>query len=208
MDIHAFIEVDYSTKREPFQSAEEIKAINAGEFLFWQDVTVFNALGDVHQYHFPCDETVQRALIAPRGIPHQLSRDVLNRYSYVILEKGDVDEFNEQLSVSSPVLGAVSPQQADQWVKDDFSCYLPGRAQRYQGKFRIADKRVSAPDWHSASWLTLNEIIASLQAHGIILENYISSTKRPQLGMLVDLMQQLEKQIGTERTRLVFWFDN
>jgi hypothetical protein len=73
----------------------------------------------------------------------------------------------------------------------------------YRDSWTKSNGLVSDPNWHTASYLSLEEIRRSLQHHSIDL----SSTPL-QFHAVIAAMEALERGFGAGRTRIVFWFDN
>jgi len=208
-DIHAFIEVDCSSGDRPFESSYEIMSCTYGEFALPQNYRLFDALGDGRSYQFPDDNSRKRAKVPPRGIPLPLSRLVLNRYAHIIVnEKMDATEITRSLNGLIPELRAVTETEAEKWVMDGVSEFIDDVEHRIFSEGKVSSRRVSNPDWHTASWLTLPEIEESLEYFDLALNRVDCKDDLFAFTIVVDTMRYIEKSRGEGRTRLVFWFDN
>lgn len=58
------------------------------------------------------------------------------------------------------------------------------------------------PDWHTPSWLDLKELKEALSRAGLKLED-----QSPEFRSVIAAMQTLSESYGTDKVRLVFWFD-
>lgn len=186
-DIHAFVEIDYSRDSEPFGENAAIRPFNGGEFFLWRNYDLFNALGDGRNYRFSEDEIEKHSRYPPRGLPSQCSYAVYNRYFHLV----DDGSYDSRLEPSLP---RISKEKADEWLRDGLSTLGPPNAKL---------QRVSNPDWHSPSWLTLDEIYRSLAHFGLNINDV-----KPDFRIVVQTMKLFEEELGPGRTRLVFWFDN
>jgi hypothetical protein len=80
----------------------------------------------------------------PKGFPDDASPEVLKEYVYNVLDREptEEEEDNEDLNLCSR-------DDAQKWVAQGYSTWVDE-----------AKTRVTGPDWHSASWLTLAELEA------------------------------------------------
>ena len=108
----------------------------------------------------------------PKGIPKDISWRTEGDYTLPVTDKDDSY--------------GVSKKVADEWVKT-------GASTRFNT--RGVPERVSSPDWHSASWLTADEIKK-------VLKIYEHTT----LKAIYHMMKAYEAD--KYEARLVFWFDN
>lgn len=189
-DIHAFVEHCHAQGGEPFSDPDRIYSFNAGEFRISQDYDLFNALGDGRNYSLDEAARDQPALFSPRGLPQHISEEVANRYYHFVDNRG--------FTITTwPALPTVTRQEAEQWVAENRAQY--GKSLRSTREIR----RVSHPYWHSASWLTLQEIYQSLDSYNIQFDQLPLEFQ-----IVVDIMKQFEQELGQGKTRLVFWFDS
>lgn len=207
-DIHAFIEIDYFEEAEPFSNEDSIRPFNEGELFWWRSYDLYNALGDGRNYHFDESRIEKHCLIPPRGLPAQMGSAVINRFFHVVDDHGYFQDLH-------PDLRTVSSKCADEWLAAGLS--FPGPPLKIERLKRGPEelRRVSHPDWHSPSWLTLPEIYDSLRHFGFdpassSRRSWEGSAESLSIEVVVSLqaMQSLEDCLGEGRTRLVFWFDN
>lgn len=163
----------YPEYRDAKQSREHWYGFG-GRFNPGRDYEMFELLAGVRG-----KETA--ALIEPRGVPENLSWQADDDYwMRVTDDKADSRESNEIA-------------EAD--------------AQKYLGYGSIQHptqpKRISSPDWHTASWLTLAEYEAVLGQYVLAHGTEFLSAEYPALAAA---LRSLESR-GLE-TRIVFWFDN
>jgi len=108
----------------------------------------------------------------PKGVPKDLSWRTESYYGIAVTD-GDLSY-------------GVPEKSAEDWVKRGDSVWLTTRG---------THRRVSSPDWHSASWLTADELKQ-------VLDKYDHST----LKATYHMMKSFEEE--GHSARLVFWFDN
>jgi hypothetical protein len=103
-----------------------------------------------------------------------------------------------------PVLPTITPPRADRWLEEGLSVEGPPLRMIRSGgiRHRRPLRRVSCPNWHCTSWLTLAEFRQALDHHGLL------PGLKADIHALLAAMQALEEQLGAGRTRLVYWFDN
>lgn len=144
----------------------------------------------------------RNALFEPRGIPNDMAYSAWGEY-WLYLTEDDRDEE-----------GCASREQAARWVASGSSVYYP--------ELEGLPKRVSDPDAHSMSWLTLPEMrrvmteyrircekgnaAAIAPTNGQAIATLIPLRQDPKWHALIAVMTSLEES-GYE-SRLVFWFDN
>jgi hypothetical protein len=61
---------------------------------------------------------------------------------------------------------------------------------------------VSNPDWHSQSWLNYDEVLAALAYHQLEV-----TERSPEFRAMLAALAELTRHFGTDKVRLVFWFD-
>jgi hypothetical protein len=113
----------------------------------------------------------------PRGVPKDTSYDVREDYLLYVSENCPDEQ------------GNCSKEDAKRWL--EYNC-----SQQWD------ENRITGPDWHTPSWLTLDEL-------KLVLKRYIEENpydiKRPygkELNAIIAAMEKLPD------SRLVFWFDN
>lgn len=118
------------------------------------------------------------AIAANRGLPSDVSWRTKDGATLYVSETDPGGE------------GNASKEDADRWVESGTST-------------RVAENRVTHPDWHSHSWCTAEELTKAIEwverdVNGLPLTHEYRA--------IVAAMNQLEKS-GFE-ARMVFWFDN
>lgn len=113
-------------------------------------------------------------VIQPRGVPPDMSWQTNDDFHLHVVEN-DKEVWE----------GAVARATAEEWVKSGAS------------QWHVDGRRVTHPDWHTASWLTLPEYEAALQRF---------TDTEPEYRAVAAAMRELE--LCGCVTRLVFWFDN
>jgi hypothetical protein len=98
---------------------------------------LFAWLADVRNYH-------QQIPLAPeRGLPEGVSTETLSQYT---LEVVDTEKEHEEDGE-----GRCLRSDAERWVAQESSVWL------------VPGKVISGPDWHSASWFTVAELMGGLE---------------------------------------------
>jgi hypothetical protein len=101
---------------------------------------VFTAMANVRRYGgFPL------AIAEPRGVPDDITPDVLAEYTLRVVPP---EEYDEDMS------GMTLRENAERYARD-LKCRW------------FSDDRIEHPDWHSASWLTLRELLAYPWTSGV-----------------------------------------
>lgn len=114
------------------------------------------------------------AIVEPRGVPSDMSWEATDDF-YMHVVENDKDAWE----------GAVKRSTAEEWIQHGAS------------RWHTDGRRITHPDWHTPSWLTLPEYDAALARF---------SAREPEYRAVAAAMRELEA-CGYE-TRLVFWFDN
>lgn len=116
------------------------------------------------------------ALFSPRGLPENFSWHTKYENELMVLEKeSDCDEDH-----------TCSREAAERWVKSGVSKWTNDK-----------HNYVTHPDWHSHSYLYVNELKQVLKKCG----------NHPELKAIIAMMKALNGD-DPLRSRLVFWFDN
>lgn len=179
-DIHGFVEI------KPKATSPD-KDYPQGWDLFWhehlwRDYNLFSLLAGVRNY-----EDKMSVLYPPRGVPDDLSCDVLNHYGLMVNDQFGRDEKSDHF---------VTKAKADSWVSQGWSRYWTNQDPHDTCVV------VTHPDWHTASWLRCEEL-------GDVLRSYLEITNR-QPNRVIRLVHATMK--AAERmdldTRFIFWFDN
>jgi len=66
----------------------------------------------------------------------------------------------------------------------------------------VLHRIVPGSDWHTPSWLKLDELDIALRRAGLKIED-----QSPQFRAVIASMRKLSETYGDENVRLVFWFD-
>jgi hypothetical protein len=177
-DIHLYVEIDSGTD-EPFQNGNYISSFSDGDIYISRDYLFFDALAGVRHYQGKV------CLISPRGIPKTLSHEVFKSYYQYVFDVGET-YWNDNYA---------KREWADEWVQKGISHYRTHHLKE--------NGWVSCPDWHSVSFLNLEEIKVVL-AHKEIDINDIPR----EFKLVISLLESAENLYGRNRSRIVFWFDN
>lgn len=128
-------------------------------------------------------------VVPPRGVPEALSFH--SRFDNTVFIDYEGDGKRE---------GHTTPERAQRWVETAGCKYV---------LVREGDERpgwVTNPDWHSHTWLTLDEFREALTRTDAEAEREGYTTGTDEYWALVAAMKYLE--IRGYTTRVVIWFDN
>jgi hypothetical protein len=205
-DIHAFIEYDATPDNLiPFRPASngsmQITPFACGEIRVLRDYDLFDALaygrsGRVRDGR----EDGKRPLIFPRGIPPGVTQAISQRYYHVV---EDPEYSTDRYDPRNRWIGTLPPvarEKALEWVAQGFAQWAPTER---NARGELAWDRISNPNWHTASWLNLQEILMALEHFGIDV-----TRTSFEFQLVLQVMNLLETKYGPGRTRMVFWFDN
>jgi hypothetical protein len=197
-DIHAFVEYADYWDRNPFSGNPDQPALLFGQFWLNRDYRLFDTLGDGRNSQMNPEDVGPRALFPPRGVPADISLVVAREYYDLVIDS------HPPYPMFWPAHGGVSVDQAQQWVRGGRS-HLGTVVQK--GYYGTTPPRtwqvVSKEHWHTPSWLTGPEIRQSLEHQRLPLEECGWDFRA-----LMRCLSDLEKQLGHEQVRLVFWFDS
>lgn len=112
--------------------------------------------------------------LEPKGIPSDLGFAAYGDYWLYIVEKEDLDPCT------------CTKENAERWVNCKVSRY-----------YNEEKRRVSDPDAHNASWVTLEEFKKCIENAELVSPIYYG---------LAAMLEEIE--VRGFKTRLVFWFDN
>jgi hypothetical protein len=117
----------------------------------------------------------------PRGLPDDINWMTREEFSLYVDDEATEDTED-----------GVTRARADSWVEQGYSRYMDDR--------RV---HVTNPDWHTPSWLTLDELHEVL-----VCRKHLAADWEPGVayGMCLAAMRYL--QDNDHDSRLVFWFDN
>ncbi len=177
-DIHLLIEYDEKGVT-PFSENENIESFSDGEIYVSRNYFVFNAMAGVR------GDGLQEPIIAAKGFPEKSSHEAIKSYYSYVVDEGE-KIFSEEHELR---------ENADEYVAKGYSHYRD---------HHLKEKGwVSCPDWHSASWLTYQELM------NVINVEYIDYEYFPkELNVVISALESIEKNFGKNRSRVVFWFDN
>lgn len=128
-----------------------------------------------------CDSGITRGQpsFAERGIPKNISWNVVNEYTMYVVENGDGEEDN-----------VCKRSQADGWVAS-------GSSEAWDIDANGAVTRVTNPDWHSGSWLDADEVrTLALRFHETLVAS-IPDVKKLQEQSITWVKNGLKKAIAT-----------
>jgi hypothetical protein len=151
-------------------------ALHVARFEMPRNYRLFSLLAGVR--YDPQDLGGYEALYAPRGLPSDISSAVFEACTYAIddeLAAVDVD-------------GYCSRAAAERWIGNGDATYCDP-----------AGERVTDPDWHSASWLTHNELATVATRY-----QQLSSEHDAWLDAIIGAMGAFAAH--QQPNRLVFWF--
>lgn len=157
---------------------------------------LFNALGDGRNYHFEESAIEKHSLYPPRGLPPRFGFAVMNRFFHIVDDHADQRDLR-------PDLRTISQKEADEWLMSGKSIIGPPFVTFSSNHGERELRRVSSPDWHSASWLMLEEVHESLAHFNSPIEK-----ATPEVQATLQVMEAFETHYGKGHSRLVFWFDN
>ena len=177
-DIHLFAEV--------CRDSGGYEALADGEFLMPPDYRLFAALAGVRS------EPGFAPMVLPRGIPNDLSQYVADRYFVPVLDSGRAAEWQ--------IGEHVTPEEAQKLVEGGKSHWLTNETT--QPFTPSTGGHIAHPDWHSASWLTIDEVRQSLE-HA----DYLLAEAPDEFQSLIEYVNALAARKDTTG-RLLFWFDN
>lgn len=172
-DIHGFLEVSH------FEGAA-CAALFAGEAYLPRDYAVFDALAGVR------GNRDRPPLFAPRGLPLDISEAAFENFFSFVIDEADVSLWRGYNWVT---IDEVS-------TTDRFPMEIKPSGMRSKHGY------VPNPDWHTPSYLLIDEIHAAL-AHAGITEGQLA----PEWRFTIDTLSNAQRQLA-KRARLVFWFDN
>ena len=177
-EIHAFIEY-HGGESEPFSEEGDVRSFNLGEFLVACDYALFDLLAGARSR--TNNKGSSEVMFSPRGLPDNCSDSVFRRFSVVIDDQAN----RSKLEIPVPV---IAEPRRKSFVENAILVSSTDGERLFQN-----------PNWHSISWLTFEELKLICEKHGRL---------NAEFSAIVAAMSCLETELGTGRTRLVFWFDN
>jgi hypothetical protein len=176
-DIHLFVE---------FPSGGGFKPVSDGAFLLPRDYRLFAALSGVRA------EQGFAPFVPARGIPRDVSQEVASRYFVPVVD--------DERAAAWAVGEHFTESQARRLVDSGASHWLPADA--IPPLMPATHGYISHPDWHSAGWLTANELHLAFE-HA----RYSLVDASEDLQLLIEFVGAVAARKG-QATRVVFWFDN
>lgn len=127
-----------------------------------------------------------RPVVEPKGMPTVYSYEVQQDYLLWINDHGKEDEPD----------GTCSSADAKKWVE------------RGQSEYALDGKFITAPDWHTHTWLTLEELKEVRTRYKKAADrDYSPEVTLVEIDAIIGAMSGLAKHKGYI-PRLVIWFDN
>ena len=126
------------------------------------------------------------SLVPPRGLPPTISRAVALR-AFRHIRADDVPP-----EVRDP--DDVGHSEAERRIANGLA--------KFGGRLRHGQYDYVTEEVYSASWLYLREVEASLIHHGMTVDE-----QNVLFASVMASMRLIESRLGSDRTRLVFWFD-
>lgn len=137
-----------------------------------RDYDIFARLAGVRNYG---DEI--KTPIPPRGVPADMSYEAMGDYALLLSDDGEPD-----------MEGHVHKSTAKLWYGNNPEKYLIRNRMPYA---------VVHPDWHSHSWMTLDEFESTIKEYLDGNAIYLA---------MIAAMRAMES--NGVKTRIIFWFDN
>lgn len=193
--IDAVLEMDLSDGETPFADAGSIDSLTTAGWLLDRDYGVFDALAGGRSAVLPPDVQDLRSepLIPPRGMPNPCSLAVAHHYYFIVAETTELPDRSFW-----PAHRCVTPDIASDWIRNK-RCHEGNVVQWIPGDrtWRV----VSEPGNYGATWLSLEEVDASLAHHAIQWDSLRISYR-----ILRDAMATLVQEFGSSRVRMTLWF--
>jgi hypothetical protein len=197
-DIHAFVEYSHRELRQQFSGRPDEPAHFLARFSLPRDYQLFDALGDGRNFFLNPQEVRYRALHPPRGIPVDLSLVTAMEYYELVVDEAEPHPgfWPRHGCVNSSVAQARAAHGGLRFgtvAQTSFIGVTPPRTWQAIPKER----------WRIPSWLFLQEIYQALEYHSI----------KPgdvswEFQAVLECLDKIEKELGTNQGRLVFWFDS
>jgi len=190
-DIHAFVEFDDSDEK-PF-CRNGIQSISAGSLVLERNYEIFDALAWGRSSQLELEHRAPPPVVQPRGIPEILSKPAAWTY-YSIVATADRPDPRFW-----PPEAVVDLSTADDWEREG-----SGRSKIEQtGHYGMSPPQtwdlIARPCWHTATWLTPEEVVRALaRCEGLPLTYHV----------LKAILAACVAQVGPHRVRLVLWFDH
>ena len=159
-----------------------IEPVIANTFSVDRDYGLFAVLAGVRNYN---DLPV---LVPPRGVPDDVSFRIHEQF-YAEIVPDDAHDWQKNLM--------------HEWCYESDAKNYVEKYGSHIKEFEGGIRYVSNPDWHSASYLTREEVIE------VCRHSQYDLAKSPvEFQIVMDFMKSLDERFGESVSRIVFWFDN
>lgn len=132
-------------------------------------------------------------LFAPKGMPEGILGFYTDDDYWTNVAPADHPEWSD-------LDGFVSLEQAEEWVTQGYS------VAEYDKDGRLT--RVSGPDWHSHSWLAVDELAQALDRYASKVGEYWPNENGVPAEWAAMLAAMRSLEASGQLVRIVFWFDN
>ena len=119
----------------------------------------------------------------PRGLPLDHSLRVSHGF---FIEAGELKKIEAEIDPEEEFLPEEIARAWGDWAVEKYTTY----------------QLLPSPDWHTPSWLRLNELVDALKHAGLQPDE-----QSPEFRAVIASMRVLSEAYGGENVRLVFWFD-
>jgi acyl carrier protein phosphodiesterase len=126
--------------------------------------------------------------VSPRGLPKDVSADVLFHFFLPVVSDAD-----SELDGDWPLGNSVKQSTADEWIASKRAYYLENTD--YPSTY------ISNANFYFASWLNYRELVEIIEQSGIKLVNRLA-----RMQAVLAAMKALADIYGEENVRLVYWF--
>lgn len=156
-----------------------------GQLSLPAEYALFHALAGVRP------QSDEPPLFPPRGLPTRVSDEVLRAYFTSVYADREI--------AARP-----RPRGVPFWMLQSEVDASP-HYQQCERRGKPGDRHwlVADPDWHTPSWLTYREVLAALAHLGLKVAD-----RSVEFRAALAAMAALADEVGADRVRLVFWFDN
>lgn len=173
-DIHLFVE--YHTGDKTFESLTE------GEFNLPRCYGFFNAISGVRAAY------KKKPLFYPKGLPEDVTKQAYSSYMCWIEKPPPHYDFGIKKICTLEEAIRYSEYEEEEL-----------RSNIENGKLM----KMPFPEYHSASWLTYEDLTAALEHYDIEISEYPAEYQ-----VIVNMVGTLNKASKESSARIVFWFDS
>jgi hypothetical protein len=170
--------IEYDTERSG------LCEFSRGQLVLPPDYDLFHALAGVRS------QSEAQPLFLPRGLPERVSDEVMQTYFTSVFADEDV--------AARP-----RPRGVHYLLRSEFESDPHYQRSERRGKIEDLHWLVADPDWHTPSWLTYRQVLAALAHLGLSVDE-----RSLQFRAVVAAMAAMADEVGPDRVRLIFWFDN